>query len=369
MFGKEYIWVIYTFGALFTILLNLSITKFLRFLPIEKINTYALLFAAFNMFIMAFSTFPASVFFAYIIYIFMSEYLYLLASVMVEDLSKNNQTGTIRGRFLSMLNLGYLLSPFLSYFLIKYFSFQSIFLLSGVFVLFALFVSKFMIGNLPKISPENFNIKNTWSLLLKNYDIRTIFLANISFYIFGIGLIVYLPFRLGEVGISLETYLSVILPVALLPFVILPYYLGHLEDEFRDEKGFLIFSLFGLILSLFLFVYIDSRSVLVWAGLVFLARVFGAIAETSVNSYFFKKVDKTNTSIISIFTTSKQFAYLFFTPILSLILIKGNLSAVFLSIAFWLTFMIVLVSKLHGTENHEKHRIQKEIWRRIKGRA
>jgi predicted MFS family arabinose efflux permease len=138
MFGKEYIWVIYTFGALFTILLNLSITKFLRFLPIEKINTYALLFAAFNMFIMAFSTFPASVFFAYIIYIFMSEYLYLLASVMVEDLSKNNQTGTIRGRFLSMLNLGYLLSPFLSYFLIKYFSFQSIFLLSGVFVLFAL---------------------------------------------------------------------------------------------------------------------------------------------------------------------------------------------------------------------------------------
>ena len=137
----------------------------------------------------------------------------------------------------------------------------------------------------------------------------------------------------------------------------------------RDEKQFILLGLFGLLCILIVFAYVDSSSLIVWAVILFFSRIFASTVETSINSYFFKKIGRSDTAIISIFQSANQIAYLIFSPILSIILIYGNLQTVFLSIAFFLSFVIILVSKIHNTDNYEKHKGWSEIWRRSKKRV
>lgn len=368
IFGQGNIWIVYSFAAFLSLVLNFSITPILKKFELVKVNKIALYAAALNMLFLVFARDPIFIFLTYAIYIVLSEYLYMLSSVMVEDLSKNSQTGNIRGRYLSMMNMGYLIAPFTAFFLIKFFSIQAVFLASFLFVLICIFIAKYFIGHIPRIVPHELSWKNTVKDLWKNYDVRVSVLANCFFYIGGIAMVVYVPFKLASVGIDLTTYLSVILPVSLLAFVLIPQWLGHVEDKMQNEKELMIFSFFGIALSLCAIALIKSGSLLIWTGLIILLRIFGAIAETSINSYFFKKVSKTNTAVISIFSSSKQISYLIVTPILSVVLIYGNLEAVFLSVAFSMCFMLVLIGKLHGTENYEKHEGYKKIHKLIKRR-
>lgn len=149
----------------------------------------------------------------------------------------------------------------------------------------------------------------------------------------------------------------------------MPNILGHIEDVMKDEKQFIQFGTLGLIFSLALFSLVSSNSIIVWACILFISRIFASMTETSVNSYFFKKIGASDTATISLFQSSASLAYLIFSPILSLVLIFGNLQSVFLTVSFFLCFMLILVSKIHNTDNYEKHKAWSEIWRRTKRRV
>jgi MFS family permease len=187
--------------------------------------------------------------------------------------------------------------------------------------------------------------------------------------LFYIAAVVYIPFKMESVGIAFSTYLSVLLPIALIPFLIVPNIVGHIEDIMKDEKQFIMLGIFGLMFALGLFALVDTSIIWIWALILFISRIFASMTETSINSYFFKKIGSSDTATISVFQSSSQIAYLIFSPILSIILIYGNLQTVFLSVSFFLCFMLILVSKIHNTDNYEKHKNWGEIWKRVKKRT
>jgi MFS family permease len=268
-----------------------------------------------------------------------------------------------------MQSLAYVVSPIFTSIIINLFGLQNIFLISGMFIFVSLAYFKINVGVLPKLSIHKKSFATALKVIWQNYDIRTSVLALAAMNVFYIAVVVYIPFKMETIGIPFTTYLSVLLPTALLPFLFLPNILGHLEDKMKDEKQFILFGNIGLLVSLIVVAWVNSASILVWAIILFFSRVFASITETSINSYFFKKVSENDTAVISIFQSSASVAYLLFSPILSLILYYGNLQIVFLSVSFFLAFMLILISKIHNTGNYEKHKIWSEIWKRTKKRV
>lgn len=369
IFGSEYIWIIYSLGAFFTIVLNFSISSLLKTFHIEKINNVVLIIAGLNLVSLSFTNIPFQIFISYILYLALAEYLVMMSSVMIEDLSKNSVTGSIRGRFIMMQSLAYIVSPFFTALTINYFGLSNIFLVGGIFIFLSLIYFKFNVKSVPEINVQDKKFWATLPALWKNYDVRTSVFIFIAMNLFYVCTTVFIPFKMESVGIPFTTYLSVLLPIALLPFLFVPTILGHVEDVMKDEKQFIIFSMVGLIIILVTFALTSTNLVWVWALILFASRVFASILETSVNSYFFKKISGSDTAVISIFQSSSPIAYLVFSPILSLVLIYGNLESVFLTVSFFLCFMLILVSKIHNTDNYEKHKTWSEIWRRTKRRT
>lgn len=368
IFGQEYIWIIYSIAALLALCLNFSITSLLKNFRVEKLNNLALLIAFLNLLVLNLTTHSFYIFIAFIIYIVLSEFLILQASIMVEDLSKDQITGGIRGRFISMQSLAYIASPFITAMLIKNFGIESIFLFSAMFILIAFIYFKINVVNVPIIKVHNKNLLSSIEQIWKNYDLRIAILSLISLNLFFVAAVVYIPFKMAEVGIELNTYLSVLLPIALIPFLFMPRLLGYIEDKMKNEKLFITIGIIGLLIILGVFALTNSNSIFIWAIILFISRVFSSMAETSINSYFFKKIDRSQTTIISIFASSSQIAYLLFSPILAFILVNTSLETVFLSISFFLCFVLLLVSKIHNTDNYEKHKSWTEIWRKSKNR-
>jgi MFS family permease len=369
IFGESNIWLIYTTGSLLTVLLNFSVTGILRQFSIYKVTSFILVLAFLNLINLYLNQENLNVLLSFTMYIAFGEFLALLSSIMMEDLSKDSITGGIRGRFISMQSLGYVIAPFIASFIIKDFGISSLFLVSGIFITLSLFIFKFFVRKIPAITIHQKNLRPAFLKILKNKDIRNIIIAQIGLSIFYSVAVLYIPFKIVSVGIPLTEYLGILLPLALLPFLFVPPWLGHFEDQVKDEKEIILLGFVGLIIMLILFAFTTSSLLVVWGLLLFVSRVFASGVETSISSYLFKKIDKTDTAIISIFSSSQTFAYFIFTPIFASLLKLTDLKILFLSVSFFLCFVIVLVSKIHDTKNYEKHKAWKEIWRRSKTKA
>jgi len=114
-------------------------------------------------------------------------------------------------------------------------------------------------------------------------------------------MIIYSPIYLATLGIPLTTYLSYILPIALIPLVLLPYEIGFLADSKHGEKNILIVGLLIMAVTTFLCVIVTSSNPLVWAMLLLVSRIGTSLAETMSHTYFFKKIGPEDASLTALF--------------------------------------------------------------------
>jgi MFS family permease len=110
----------------------------------------------------------------------------------------------------------------------------------------------------------------------------------------------YIGFAWSEIGI--------IFTIMLLPFVIFELPVGELADDKYGEKefmtiGFAIMGLFTLVIS-----FITVKSFWLWAIILFITRIGASLVEVSTESYFFKKVNKKRTDVVSLFRISRPLA-------------------------------------------------------------
>ena len=121
-------------------------------------------------------------------------------------------------------------------------------------------------------------------------------------------MIIYSPLYLATIGINLTVYLTVIIPFALIPLVVLPYELGYLADKKYGEKELLIAGLLILAVTTFLVVIVRSPNVAVWIVILLSSRIGAACVETMAFAYYFKKVGPEDASLTALFTNTLSFA-------------------------------------------------------------
>ncbi len=328
----ENIWILYTVGAVIAIVLNLSIGRLLRRIEINKLFMIVSALTIINSYLLSLPSSPFLVCLEFVFYYSISALLFTFGSVILEEYSRDSQTGSIRGRYNAIMSGGYLLAPFIASLFIINFGMKSIFILSSCFGIAALFIFYMYINKVPRLRIQDSNFRLGLQKLRSNYDLKGITLAQMGLTTFYTLIVIYLPFKLETVGISLTQYLSILLPVALTPFLFMPPLLGYLEDKTSDEKEVLIISYIGLILMLILIAFCTSTSVFVWTLLLFLSRLCASSIEISTNSYFYKKIDAKDVSIISIFLSTDYVSTIIFTPILSLLLFFADVDTLFLTV-------------------------------------
>ncbi len=248
----------------------------------------------------------------FIIHFMLQTLLFICLNVFIESFSAHANTGSIRGFFLAILNLGIIVSPLIGgkILALSHGSFSALYTISALILVPYLFFLYKYLHHVKEPAYHEVDVITAGVKAFKNKNLRAVIIAELVLEAFYAVMIIYSPIYLTTLGVSLTSYLTIILPVALLPLVILPYELGLLADTKFGEKEMLVIGLLTLTVTVFLCVVITTSDIRVWTILFLISRIGASFVETMAFSYYFKKVDKEDPSLTALFINMRGLATL-----------------------------------------------------------
>ena len=234
----------------------------------------------------------------------------LLLDLYLENLSRDQETGRIRGGYLTIINAAILLAPLVSGSTLggstsSVGGFQSVYLLCLAFTLPLLYQLFFKLkeARLPATAITLYD-----KLLDKNLRqiLKFDFLLNLFYFVMAIYLPIYLH---GAIGFSWEK-IGLILTIMLIPFILIDYPLGWLADKRWGEKEILTVGLIITALATLPIAWLTSTNWLVWAGLLFATRVGASAWEAMKETYLFKRVNAGDIGVIGLSRLTAPASYL-----------------------------------------------------------
>lgn len=310
-FTSAYVSGLYVVASIATLIASLSIAKSIR-----RFHTYGFTFFLVIAEIIATITFAITdnlfvIALFFVIHIILQSFLYICLNIFIESFSKNANTGSIRGLFFTILNLGVLVSPMIGGFILANYSFKALYVVASLFLIpFLYFIHKYL-THVKEPAYSSVDIFGALKRVLKDKNLKAIFIVDLVVESFYSTMIIYSPIYLATIGIPLTTYMTYILPIALIPLVIFPYELGHLADGHYGEKNILVSGLLIMAVTTFLFVIITSSNPLIWALLLFVSRIGTSATETMAFTSFFKKIGPEDASLTALFMNIRGVSIIF----------------------------------------------------------
>lgn len=314
--GIENVGIFYTISYVFFLITLLNLHKFVRILGKANIFHFSLLLKLIVIFGLSLSQ-PSNVgIFLMIIYIILGHIEWVSLDSIIENFSTDKMSGRIRGMYLTILSAGILLGPSVSMYILKKMDFQGIFLFS--LIINSLILIVFLIGfrNVNDKFHQKLRVSDILKKVLARKNIMRIYYIAFVLDFFYALMIIYTPIYLRDLGFSWGD-IGKIFTIMLLPFVLLQYAVGYLADNKTGEKKLLIFALLIMGCSTITIYFIESRSILIWMMILFTTRIGASMIEILRDSYFYKKIDRTNVDLIDFFRTSLPVAYICATALSS----------------------------------------------------
>lgn len=310
-FSAENVGLIFTGAALISVIIHFNIAPFLK-----RVGNYVFIISLViaevaSLSLLALAPGKEVVVTAFIMHQVLLNLIFLSLTVFLETYSKNETTGGNRGLFLTILNLAVLIGALIGSRAIDGDSYKNVFIWSAVLVLPIIYLigSKFKEFRDPHY--DSTDVPKTLSRILSDKNLRSVFSIQFILEFFYGVMVIYTPLYLhGTIGLPMSDILGIIIPVALIPFIVSPYILGNLADKRFGEKEILIIGFVIMGVSTFYLSFITVASVAIWAMALLITRIGATAIETMAESYFFKQVDATDTHIISFFRNLRSLSYL-----------------------------------------------------------
>lgn len=314
--GKNYLGIIYVIASIITIIGMLSMPRILnRFGNRQTVLIYSLLFLL-SLVLIALGGKGFIVLPAFILYFTTSNLIFASLDIFIEDFSKNSPIGGIRGIYLTLISLAWVISQVISGSIIAKSSFRGIYLLSALFtallcIIFVLFLHNFKDPKYEKVS-----IMQTIYLFFAKKNILKVYLISLILKFFYAWMVIYTPIYMHEyIGFNWSE-IGIIFGIMLLPFIILEFPLGRLSDNIGEKKiliiGFLIISISTLMIPFF-----TTKEFFLWAFILFTTRVGAAIIEIMSENLFFKSIREEETNVLSFFRSTNPLSYII-APLLAI---------------------------------------------------
>jgi len=242
-------------------------------------------------------------------YIILTVLSWIDLDILLEACSRDQKTGRIRGVYLTIMNAGYLAAPFFAGTILNKYGFQPVFLAAALLILAVWIICFFRLKNIESDTIESINFISLIKKIFIRKNVLRIYYVSFLLEFFYALMIIYTPLYLLELGFS-WTEIGKIFTVMLLPFVLLQYPAGYLADKKFEERDMIVFSLAIMAITTLAMFFISSKSLLVWALILFCTRIGASLIEVLRDSYFYKRIDCRDVDIINFFRSVRPVAYI-----------------------------------------------------------
>ena len=349
LISEKYVGLLYGSASLLTIFALVLIPKLLRF-----IGDYfaTLLFIILEISALIGISASESTPLTIALFIISSILISLIAfdfDLIVEGFSKNTLTGSIRGLYLTSANVAWVAAPFLASILLGGARYWLIYLVSGAILIPGLLIFAGRLEQFKDPLYRTIHFTKTLFSVWNNRNLRGIFFLSFLLQFFFTLMVIYTPIYLHD-HIGFEwSELGPIFSIMLIPFLLLEAPLGRIADKYLGEQELLIAGFSIMALATGAMYFITTHSFLLWAGVLFLTRVGAAMVEVMAETYFFKKVDGGDASIVGLNRTVRPFAGVLGPLLASGLLIFISLPSLFLALGGLMLFGIPLALALKDT--------------------
>lgn len=246
---------------------------------------------------------------AFIIAMACSYMIYFSLDIFVEHATLcEGITGKVRGVLLTLGNSALIIAPLLMAVLLRHTSYGILYLISaGLLCVFAaLALPLFRSFTDPVYTPAT--IASLKEVLARHPDLIFTIGAQLMLSIFYAFAAIYMPLYLLNLGFSWSA-ISIILVIALLPYVVVEFPLGRIADKYTGERGIMLLGFLILIAATTVLALPLHTSLTLYA-LLFLATRFGAaMIEITTETHFFRSVQAKDGIVITLGRTMVALGY------------------------------------------------------------
>ena len=307
--NKNYMGFVYIFASIVTILSLVQMPKILSKLGNRLTISLSLSLMCLSLILLSVGNHIFIIIPAFIIYFASTSLVFSSLDIFLEDFSKNSSIGTLRGLYLTFINIAWVLAQVISGSIINKSSFSGIYLFGAGFIFLVLIIFILFLNNFKDPKYKKFYLLETIKSFLKNKNLLKIYLTNFILQFFYVWMVVYTPIYLHEYMNFGWDKIGIIFSIMLVPFVLLDFPLGRLSDKI-GEKKMLIIGFLIIILAVLKIPFINENTIWVWALVLFMTRVGAATIEIMNESYFFKEITKENADEIIFFRNASSLAYI-----------------------------------------------------------
>jgi MFS family permease len=355
--GSKNVGFIFSIASVITIIGIAIVRKIIRAVGNYKTFLSALIIEFVALFVLSISLFVESnifwnsIFIVFFIIGFIARSIaFFNFDIFTEHLSKDSETGGVRGTFLTSLNFAFVIGPLLSGMIINNDSdIGKVFALGCLILLPVIHITIKYFKNFEDNKYQEYNFGETFWYVLKKDDLRRIFICNFLLFFFYSWMIIYTPIYLHEkIGFGLGQ-VATLIGIGLIPFLLLQFYLGKLADTKYGEKEILTTGLIITGLSTILITFIPFKIFILWAIILFITRIGASMVETMVEIYLFKKVNAKNLDIISMYRAVRPVAYIVAPLLASFILIFLDIKYLFIFLGIIMLTGVLASLKIKDT--------------------
>ena len=307
--------LVFSFAAIFTVAYTFLLPRILRrfgnyraTLAIMGTEVLALLsLAAFS----APTTSPVLIIGAFVVFTVASSVIFLNLDYFVEAFTDNEKTGSMRGIFMTVLNIAVAVGPFLAGLLLTDHDFWKIWIAAAVVMSLGFFVIAKYFKNYEDPHYVVHPFRKTLQMVRESHDLHSIIFMHFLLSFFYVWMVIYTPIYLNKhLGIPMNEVLGTIIPVALIPFIIFEVFFGKLADTKYGEKEMLTIGFIVMAISTGAMSWIATNNVIFWAGLLFMTRLGASAVEAMTESYFYKQVGPEDAHLITFMRTLRATSYI-----------------------------------------------------------
>lgn len=258
---------------------------------------------------------------SFIFYFALTTCTYLALDILIEHWSDPLHQGTVRGTYLTSINIAFMLAPFFGGFIMDRLGFASLYGISLVMLVPAFIIGALVLPTITTTHASKTNILQLAKKFLRHRDFGGVFFINFILQFFYCWMVIYTPIYLHEhLGLHWDT-IGKLFTIMLSAFVVSQYVIGKLADRFRIERGLMITGLVVIAGATMVVARAPLMTFWVLAATLFMTRIGASILEVATESYFFRRVPHDDTGSIGFFRNTYPFAYII-APIISSVILK-----------------------------------------------
>ncbi len=335
--AEKAVGIVFAVGAIVSIFVTLNLPRILKRFGNYRSTLAVVALEILVLIVIGTTVNPFFVIPAFILHQVLSIVIYLNLSTFLEAFTSNESTGGIRGIFLTLVNTAFVIGPFLAGMMLTNGGFDKIYLAAAVFMVAVYVVIYTYFKNYKDPIYEAPALLETFRVVRKSHDLHAIIFVQFLLNFFFAWMVIYTPIYLNVyVGIPMSDILSIIIPVALLPFVLFQIILGKIADNKLGEKEILVVGFLIMAISTAMLSFITTPSVAVWAIALFVTRVGASAIEVMSESYFFKQIGPHDVHLITFMYTIRSSAYII-GPLI------GSLALIFIDYRFLFAVLGVIM--------------------------